>query len=92
MPQATGLGKRGTHDGWPGSIVSAGTKLVVGGVQIAAVGDSYYCTHEDHAGHYALTSSGAASKIRINGQQLACVGTQAACGAVITEGVDKLNV
>jgi len=86
------MGSLGSHDGAPGSIVRAGTKLKVNGRDISVVGDLYYCTHGDHEGHYELTNDGASEKLKIGGQRVACVGTKAACGATITEGEDKFKV
>ena len=84
MPRVSRLGDPGSHGG---VIVSASPTATADGKPIARVGDLYGCPRH---GPNPITTGSAG--FPIEGKNCAHVGSQTACGAVITDGSPTTSV
>lgn len=86
MGNVVRLGDSSSHGG---SMISAGSTVLVNGVPVCVDGDSHSCPIPDHG----VTSVTASSSVRsTGGKRVVKIGDGAGCGAVITQGSPTLTV
>lgn len=86
MGNTVRLGDGSSHGG---SMVSAGSTVLVNSVQMCVDGDSHACPIP---GHGVTTVSASSSVKSTGGKRVVKVGDVAGCGAVITQGSPTLTV
>lgn len=86
MGNAVRLGDASSHGG---SMISAGSTVLVNGVPLCVDGDAHSCPIR---GHGVSGVSGTSSVVSSGGKRVVKVGDTAGCGAVITQGSPTLNV
>lgn len=84
MPAVARLGDPGSHGG---AIISASPTTTADGKKVARVGDMYGCPR--HGPNPITTGS---NSFPVDNKKCAHVGSQTACGAIITAGSPKFFV
>jgi uncharacterized Zn-binding protein involved in type VI secretion len=85
MEKVVRLGDGSSHGG---SMVSAGSSVVVNGITMCVDGDSHACPIRGHG----VTSVTGTSTVASGGKRVVKVGDSAGCGAVLTQGSPNVRV